>query len=94
MKKTKEFAIREIAGECILIPVGKTAQEFNGMISLTSTAKFIWEKIDQVNSINELVDLITEEYEVDRETAFNDAAFFIGKLLKSGYVELSVDEHW
>lgn len=92
MKITEQFIIREIAGEDILIPAGKTAQKFNGMISLTPTARFIWEHLENVDSIHEMVDAILEEYEVDRATAFEDATFFIGQLLNSGYVELTKED--
>lgn len=42
MKIVKEFILREIAGECVLVPTGATSQEFNGMITISDTAKFIW----------------------------------------------------
>ena len=46
MKKIKEFILREVADEYILIPTGKTTEEFNGMITLSETAPFIYEHID------------------------------------------------
>lgn len=48
MKIVKEFILREIAGECVLVPTGATSQEFNGMITISDTAKFIWENIEKV----------------------------------------------
>ena len=42
MKKNKSFISRTIAGETILVPSEETAHDFNGMISLTDTAAFIW----------------------------------------------------
>ena len=33
MKISKEFILREIAGEYILVPVGKTALTFNGLVN-------------------------------------------------------------
>ena len=47
MKIVKEFILREIAGECVLVPTGATSQEFNGMITISDTAKFIWENIEK-----------------------------------------------
>ena len=35
MKIVKEFILREIAGECVLVPTGETSQEFNGMITIS-----------------------------------------------------------
>ena len=45
MRIAKEFILREIAGECVLVPTGATTQEFNGLITMSDTARFIWENI-------------------------------------------------
>ena len=55
MKIVKEFILREIAGECVLVPTGATSQEFNGMITISDTAKFIWENIEKVDSLEEMI---------------------------------------
>ena len=69
MKKINEFMLREIAGEYVAIPVGATTEHFNGMISLTETAAFLYEHIEQAPSLAALVSLLRSEYEVDEETA-------------------------
>ena len=38
MKICKEFVLREIAGEAVLVPVGDAAKEFNGLINLNDVA--------------------------------------------------------
>ena len=55
MKIVKEFILREIAGECVLVPTGATTQEFNGLITLSDTARFIWEHIEQADSLEDMV---------------------------------------
>lgn len=95
MKIIKEFILREIAGECILVPTGKTSQEFNGMITLSDTARFIWENIERADSFEDLVKMMLEEYEIDEETAKRDAYNFIDQLLASGFVALTKeDKSW
>ena len=99
MKIIKEFILREIAGECILVPTGKTSQEFNGMITLSDTARFIWENIERADSFEDLVKMMLEEYEIDEETAKNiemlakhfDDKMFIGAgtVLTESQVELT-----
>lgn len=86
MKRTKEFIKRNIAGEIVLVPSGQTAREFNGMVTLTETGEFIWEHIEEAESFNHLVLLILEEYEVDKDTASQDAAGFIMLLLQAGMI--------
>ena len=95
MKIIKEFILREIAGECILVPTGKTSQEFNGMITLSDTARFIWENIERADSFEGLVKMMLKEYEIDEETAKRDAYNFIDQLLASGFVALTKeDKSW
>ena len=84
MKRTKEFIKRNIAGEIVLVPSGETAQEFNGMVTLTGTGEFIWEHIEQADSLEDMVQKILEEYEIDEETARKDAIAFIGQMLGAG----------
>ena len=92
MKIIKEFILREIAGEYVLIPTGDTTREFNGLITLTDTARFIWEHLESTNSFNELLDLILEEYEIDRDTAAQDAAQLIVQLLNRRFVALTKED--
>ena len=87
MKIVKEYILREIAGEYILVPTGENTQEFNGMITISETAKFIWENLEKADSLEELVSLVREEYEVDEKTAFEDTAQMIHELLQYGFIE-------
>lgn len=93
MKIVKEFILREIAGECILVPTGDTTQEFNGMITLTDTARFIWEHLEKVDSFEEMVQAMLKEYEIDEETVAKDGIEFITELLNHGFVELTKEDH-
>lgn len=93
MKKTKEFIKRDIAGEVLLVPTGATAQEFNGMITLQGIGDFIWEHIEDAKSFDDLLDMILEEYDVDRKTASGDALAFIMQLLRAGMVK-SESKDW
>ena len=87
MKKIKSFISRTIAGETVLVPAEETAHDFNGMISLTDTAA--WEHIEEAADFNQLVDMILDEYEVDRETAAVDASGFVMQLLQHGMIQPS-----
>ena len=78
MKIVKEFILREIAGECVLVPTGATTQEFNGLITLSDTARFIWEHIEQAESLE--------------ETARRDAIAFISQLLGAGFVQCTKED--
>ena len=84
MKIVKEFVKRNVAGQAILVPVGDTTEEFNGMITLTESAEFIWDHLEKVDSLDEMVEAILEEYEVDRDVARKDVLGFTGELIRHG----------
>lgn len=94
MKIIKDFVLREIAGECMLVPVGATTKEFNGMISVSSSAKYIyiWENIEKVDSLDELIALVFNEFEVEEEMAKADTTEFISQLLEQGFVAYTQEE--
>lgn len=82
MKIKDGFAKREIAGSYIVVPVGNTIMDFNGMITLNESGSFFWDCFKNDITVDEAVEMVTEEYEVDRQTAKNDIENFV-KLLKS-----------
>ena len=92
MKIVKDFILRNIAGECVLVPTGATTQEFNGLITMSDTAEFIWENIEKVDSFKELIEKMLEEYEIDEATAVNDAHRFIQELISNGFVKCSKED--
>lgn len=87
MQIKKELIKREIAGDVILVPVGKDAIDMNGLIILNDIGAFLWEHIPQAEDENRLVQLLLEEYEVDAETATKDVHEFMDKLTTIGIVE-------
>ena len=89
MKRIKEYIKRNIAGEIVLVPAGQTAEDFNGMITLTESGDFIWEHLEEARDFNHLVELILEEYDIDKETAAKDASAFLMQLLQAGMIQPS-----
>lgn len=80
MELKKEFVLRNVAGENILVPIGGTVNKFNGLICMNEIAAFIWENIEKAKDEEELVDFILEEYEVEREVAKRDLDEFLQTL--------------
>lgn len=80
MKLNKDFILREIAGEYILVPIGDTPLSFNGLITVNDVGAFIWNNIKKTSSEEEILKLILDEYDVDKDSAKEDLAEFLGKL--------------
>lgn len=86
MKSNKDYLLREIAGDHILVPTGEASQKLNGMIQLSETAAFIWESVDHAKNLQEIIDEVLNEFEVDRETASQDVYGFLRELYIRGMV--------
>ena len=80
MKFKKEFMLREIVGETILIPMGDSNNHFNGIITINELGKFIWENLESSKDEEELLYKILEEYEVEEKEAKEDLDEFLDKL--------------
>ena len=55
MKIKNGFAKREIAGSYIVVPVGKEASEFNGMITLNESGSFFWDCLQNESQANTML---------------------------------------
>mgnify|MGYP002733145695 CR=1 FL=1 len=78
----KELIRREIAGDVILVPVGKTVYDSNGLFVLNEVAQFIWDLLPNAETEEEICRAVVEEYEVDPGTAAADVAEFLDQLRK------------
>ena len=76
----KELIKREIAGDAILVPVGKTVYDSNGLFALNELAAFIWDLLPNVETEDQIVDAVLAEYDVGAEEAAKDVAEFMNKL--------------
>lgn len=80
MEIKKNVIVRTVAGEHMLVPVGDTVFEYNGIFMLTDSGKLLWDKICEGAEKEEVVKSLTEEYDVDEATALQDVDAFLQKL--------------
>lgn len=80
MEIKKELIKREIAGDIILIPVGKTVYENNGLFVLNELGAFIWDLLADAPDAQAICQAVLENYEVSEEEARNDVEEFLSKL--------------
>lgn len=72
MKIKKDYVMREVAGQAIVIAVGEESKKFRGMMNLNKTGKDIWEGINRGMTQEEIVETLLEKYEIDHVTAEKD----------------------
>ena len=87
MRLKKELIRREIAGDVLLVPVGGTVLENNGLFALNELGAFLWDRLETAADEETLVQDVLAEYEVDETTARTDTAEFLQKLREMDILE-------
>lgn len=87
MKIKDGFILREVAGNYIVVAVGNAVKDFNGVITLNETGSFLWKKLENDATEEELKSALLEEYDVSEEIASRDIGAFIKKLTDAGLVK-------
>ncbi len=82
MKLKYDFAVREIVGEYVMVPLGQGALEFSGMISTSETGALLVEALNRNVTREFLLERILSEFEVDEQTASSDLDEFLDHLRK------------
>ena len=88
MKVEKEFVLREIAGDYVIIPTGKTVLSFNGLITVNEVGADLWKMLQSDVTFEDLVQGILDIYDVDEETAKEDIQEFRDTLVEGGILEI------
>lgn len=84
MRIKKDFVLREIAGDYIVIPTGQTVLEFNGLITMNDVGVSLWKLLQEEVTMDDLVAGILEEYDVEEEVAREDIQEFLDTLTEGG----------
>lgn len=87
MKISKEFVLKEIAGNYVVLPFGENAVSFKAMITLNYTGAFLWKQLEVEKNKDELLAAMIEEYDIDSKIAEQDMAEFIESLKINGILE-------
>lgn len=87
MKLKYEFAVREIAEDFVLVPLGAAALKLSGMITTNAVGAFLWEQLVSETTEEAMVKRLIEEFQVDAVTATNDVKEFVSQLQELDLVE-------
>ena len=87
MRVIKQLIKREIAGDVILVPVGRTVLENNGLFILNEVSADIWDMLNQGKDFEQIVQTLAETYDADPETIRADTEEFLANLEKMGILE-------
>ena len=88
MKAKPGFNLRVVCGENIIVAEGEEKIDFSNIISMNESSAYLWQNIQGKEFTHEdLVGLLTQEYEVDEATAMKDVKALTELWLQAGIIE-------
>jgi methyltransferase-like protein len=80
LSRSPSVVTRKTGKEYVLVPVANNIADMNSVYTLNETGAFIWEQIDGKKTIENIIGLVTEEYDIDNNSASKDVFDFIGNM--------------
>ena len=74
------FVSRKVGDELVLVPLVDNVAKMDKLFNLNETAGFLWEKLNENSSAEELKNQLLEEFDVDEATAGMDVNAFLERV--------------
>lgn len=88
IRKKDGFILRDVADQTIIVPTGQKVIDFNCLITLNATGRWIWDHLDPSQTQESLINNMVIEFEVDEITACKDIHEFLTELHRLRIIEL------
>jgi hypothetical protein len=82
LSQSTSIVTRKTGNEYVLVPITNNIADMNSVYTLNETGAFIWEHIDGKRSVEEIIDELTNEYNIDKQNAESDVLTFIDNMSK------------
>jgi hypothetical protein len=79
--KHPDYVQRDVAGECILVPIRRRLTEANSIYVLNETGAALWQRIDGQRTAQDIVTDVCHEYDVTMDQLTNDFMSLLDDLL-------------
>ena len=84
MQHKAEYILRKVADTAVVVPVGKEALNFNGMLTLNESGAFLYGLLDVERSREELLAALEEAYDAPAVKLAEDLDAFLKQLRDAG----------
>ncbi len=81
------YVLRQIAGEFLAVPISNTAGDNASIVILNPVSQIIWGKLETGASFDEILDVVTTEFDVSAEEASADIKDFLNGLEEAGLLK-------
>lgn len=87
MQLKKDFIVKQVVDDFMLIPVGEQVKSFGGTVELNEVGAFIVNQLKNETTKEKILEAILLEYQVDEATASRDIDATLDKLDKMGLIQ-------
>jgi methyltransferase-like protein len=77
LSHSPSIVTRKTGNEYVLVPITNNIADMNSVYTLNDTGAYIWEQIDGKRNVEEIISLLTDEYDIDNKKAEEDIFIFI-----------------
>lgn len=82
-----EYVLRQIAGEFLAIPISNEAGNDANIVILNPVSQVIWGRLETGATFEEILNLVTTEFDVSKEEATADIKEFLDGLEQAGLLK-------
>lgn len=87
MKIKGDFMLRQVAKTWVVMPLGQSTLDLNGILTLNESGALLWKALERGGDREAMARALTGEYDVSPERAMADVDRFLGKLAEAGVLE-------
>lgn len=87
MKIKKGFVLNEVAGNNIVVGVGKNSDTLGGMLTLNSSGVFIWNFLKKNRTYDEIIKALLDKYDTTEEDAKKGLDMFLKSARELGVLD-------
>jgi len=87
VRATDDVVHRDVAGETFLVPIRGRLAELQELFVLNEVGSWVWQRLDEPRSVQELTADLVREFEVTDDQARNDITAFLHQLREAGLAE-------
>jgi hypothetical protein len=80
---------RVIAGETLIVPVRRGIADLSSLFSFNGVGTTVWDALEKPRSVEELVGVVADTYDVTPEQARQDLEIFLEEAKAAGVVQTS-----
>ena len=87
MKLNGKYKLRKVSDTYVVVKLGGGSLNLSKLITINETGAFIFNKLKEETTMDELVDAIVAEYDIDEAGARSAAETYVNKLVELDIVE-------